>query len=179
MMTWPGWLSDTSPASLLLKNRPRSSMCSANTSGREAVAEAVALMAGVAQSAPALASRSQPKRWLSPRLRRTVAVALASAACLALAVAPRLIELRARRNITDASRTTPGPGSAVALAWLNSFDEAAETPRPDDAVSAFDDPEADPMTPVETVADRGELVEDLPAWLIEAASLRPELLTRP
>jgi anti-sigma factor RsiW len=136
---------------------------------REAVAEAVALMAGVVRAAPAL--RSTPV--MRSRVRKAVAVALASAACLALAVAPRLVDFRPRGNAPDARTPAPGAGSAVALAWSGLRQEAAETPRQDDPTAALDDPEADTVTPVETTARAGDLVEGLPAWLIEAASLRP------
>jgi hypothetical protein len=136
---------------------------------REAVAEAVALMAGVVRAVPA--SRSTPR--LRSRVRRAVAVALASAACLALALAPRLVDFRPRGDAPDARTAAPGAGPAVALTWSGLRQEAAETPRPDDPTAALDDPEADTVTPLETTADAGDLVEGLPAWLIDAASLRP------
>jgi hypothetical protein len=138
-------------------------------SAREAVAEAVALVAGVVHAAPAL--RSTPR--LRSRVRRAVVVALASAACLALAVALGLVEFRPRGNAPDTRSSTPGGRSAVALTWSGLRQDAAETPRLDDPTAAIDDPEADMVTPVVTTADASDLVEGLPAWLIEAASLRP------
>jgi anti-sigma-K factor RskA len=136
---------------------------------REAVAEAVALMAGVVHAAPAL--RSTPL-WRS-RLRRAAVVVLASAACLALAVAPRLVKFRSRGDVTDVRTPAPATGSAVALAWSGLQQEAAETLRPDDSTAALDDLDADTLTPIETTADAGDLVEGVPNWLVEAVSLRP------
>jgi hypothetical protein len=137
---------------------------------REAVAEAVALVAGVVHAAPP-ALRSTPR--LRSRVQRAVVVALASAACLTLAVALGLVEFRPRGNAPDTRSSTPGGGSALALTWSGLRQDAAETPRLDDPTAAIDDPEADMMTPVVTTADASDLVEGLPAWLIEAASLRP------
>ena len=136
---------------------------------REAVAEAVALMAGVVHAAPAF--RSTPGS--RSRVRRAAVVALASAACLALALAPRLVDFRPHGDPPDARTPAPGAGSAVALAWSGLRQEAAETPRQDDPTAALDDPEADTVMPIETTADAGGLVEGLPSWLIEAASLHP------
>lgn len=136
---------------------------------REAVAEAVALMAGVVRAAPAL--RLGPR--LRSRVRRSAVVALAAAACLALAVAPLLVEFRHRRNAPDAPSATPGAGSAVALTWSGLRQQAALTPRQDDLTAGLDDPEADMVMPVETTADAGDLAECVPAWLIEAVSLHP------
>jgi hypothetical protein len=136
---------------------------------REAVAGAVALMAGVVHAAPA----SRPRPGPRSRVRRVVVAALASAACLALALAPQLVEFRPRRDATDALTRTPVAGPAVALVWSGLRQEAAETPRQDDPAAALDDPEADTWTPVETTADAGDLVEGLPAWLIDAVSLHP------
>ncbi len=137
---------------------------------REAVAGAVALMVGVVRAAPALRSK---RLWRS-RARRAVTVALASAACLALAVAPRLVEFRRPHgNAPDVRTPAPGAGSAIALAWSGLQQEAALTPRPDDSAAALDDLEPDTVTPIETTADAGDRVEGLPGWLIEAASLRP------
>ena len=61
----------------------------------------------------------------------------------------------------------------VALVWSGLRQEAAETPRQDDPTAALDDPEADAVAPIETTANAGDLVEGLPSWLIEAASLHP------
>ena len=143
---------------------------------REAVAEAVALRAGVVRAAPAF--RSTPGS--RSRVRRAAVVALASAACLALALAPRLVDFRPRghapgvRTPAPGARTpAPGAGSAVALTWSGLRQEAAEAPSQEDPTAALDDPEADAVAPIETTANAGDLVEGLPAWLIEAASLHP------
>ena len=138
---------------------------------REAVAEAVALRAGVVHAAPAF--RSTPGS--RSRVRRAAAVALAAAACLALALAPRLVDFRPHGDSPDARTPAPGSGagSAVALTWSGLRQEAAEAPSQDDQTAALDDPEADTVMPIETTADAGGLVEGLPSWLIEAASLHP------
>lgn len=135
-------------------------------SAREAVAGAVALVEGVVHATPA--------RRSSPRVRRVAMAALAAAACLALAVAPRLFPLRPHRPATDVHTPAAGAGAAVALAWSGVLEQdAAEAPRPDDPSAALDDPEAVEVAPIETMADAGDRVEGLPGWLIEAASLRP------
>lgn len=136
---------------------------------REAVAEAVALAAGVVRAAPAL--RSTP--GLRPRARRAAAVVLAAAACLALASVPRWVQFRPHDNAPGARTAATGTGPAVALAWSGLREEAAEAPRPDDSTAPLDDLEADAVTPIETTADAGDLVEGLPVWLIDAVSLRP------
>jgi hypothetical protein len=136
---------------------------------REAVAGAVALMAGVVHAAPALRSKPATRS----RVRRVVVAVLAAAACLALAVAPRLVDFRPHHDATIARTPTPGAGSAVALAWSGLRQEAAEAPRQDDPADSLDDLETDTMTPLETTVDAGDRVEGLPVWLIDAASLRP------
>jgi ferric-dicitrate binding protein FerR (iron transport regulator) len=138
---------------------------------REAVAGAVALRAGVVRAAPTF--RSTPGS--RSRVRRAAVVALASAACLALALAPRLVGFRPHGDSPDARIPAPGSGagSAVALTWSGLRQEAAETPRQDDSTAALDDLEVDTVIPIETTADAGDRVEGLPSWLIEAASLRP------
>jgi hypothetical protein len=106
-------------------------------------------------------------------VRKGVVVALASAACLALAVASRLVEFRPHGNEPDAPTPAPGAGSAVALTWSGLRQEADEAPLQDDPTAVLDDPEVDTVTPFETPADVGDSVEGLPTWLIAAAALRP------
>ena len=100
-------------------------------------------------------------------------MALAAAACLALALAPRLVEFRLRHHAPVARTPAPGAGSAVALAWSGLRQEAAEAPGQDDPTGALDEPDADAVAAIETTANAGDLVEGLPSWLIEAASLHP------